>query len=260
MEHLPIIYIDFECDNNRQVIEFAALCVQNGCVLEEIHYFIRQPLKNKFAYFKTAENSHCIEYKTLFDKGIDWTKACSELYKLIVSFNNNLIIKGYGTDVNEQSLKATFSFLKNMDNIKYEQVILPNWVDRQYERYHVAANNMKNNSYIISCNSLNHCLKFFPHWLSQGKTPTHSQLAKRSYGFHCALIDTYELAFKDKTLDIYCCDVHFANNFTQKCNSPLLNVHNHTLDSSTDTLFTQYSFNPNVCKCNDTNCCHDVTD
>ena len=102
-----------------------------------------------------------------------------------------------------------------MPAVTYEQVDLPKWTDRQYDHYHIAAFNLKTNSKIISFNHLNHKMKYYPNWISRGKSPTHTQIAKRSFGFHCALIDTYELAFKDKRRNTYCCDCHFLHIFVQ---------------------------------------------
>lgn len=241
MESCPIIYVDIESDNNRKIIEFAALCVNNGFVVDELHFFVTQPLANKFAYIKTAENSHCIDYRTLLDKGIEWFRVSTEFYKLVDSWNQNVIIKGYGSDVDEKSLKAIFPFLSNMTAVTYEQVDLPKWADRQYEHYHIAAFNLKTNSKIISCNHLNHKMKYYPNWISQGKSPTHTQIAKRSFGFHCALIDTYELAFKDKRLNTYCCDCHFSSYF---CTNDT-NAHLVSSFPSDCTLNSQYSLSEN---------------
>ena len=111
-----------------------------------------------------------------------------------------------------------FPFLDYLNNVEYEQVELPNWVTRQYEPYHISAYNMKMMSGMIGCRSIYHHIEFYPYWKRIGKKPTHAQIAKYNYKYHCALIDAYELAFKDGAIPIYCCDTHFEKSFCTKPN------------------------------------------
>jgi hypothetical protein len=212
------VYIDLEYDHNGNVIEIGAIHIKNNVVQDECHHFINQHVIASIAYYRCAENSHCIPTHTLSDDGISLKKATTDFEFFISGINNPFTIKGHGEDVNENNLKLLFPFLNKKDystKITYEQVTLPPWEQRQFEPSHIVAGNMKRGSRLMSCQPYNHKATFRPHWKRQGRAPNHSQLASCSYGYHCALIDAYELAFFEKTLPYYCCDLHFKEHIAE---------------------------------------------
>ncbi len=176
----------------------------------------------------TPSTASAISSPICWEKGISKARVMCNFKNFITSIKGDLTIKGFGDDVCKSGLQYTFPFLKDCSNITYQQVELPPWEERQYKKYHIASYNMKKASQILSCHSQNHRIKFNPAWKRQGKHQTHSRLAKLSYGYHCALIDSFELAFADNTLDYYCCDSHF-------CQQPEQNTETYT-DTLTEPL------------------------
>ena len=211
------VYIDIECDNNRKVIEIAAIKIKDKVIKQILHNFIKQPNTDSFCYKRTAENSHCIPHYILKRKGIEWVDFTTDFY-LMFQNEDEVTIKTFGDDLSRENLQGMFPFLLYLINVCYEQVQLPPWVERQCQPYHISAYNMKMLSQIADCKSTYHNMEFFPHWKRIGKKPTHTQIAKYAYKYHCALIDAYELAFKDKAIPLYCCDTHFENCFYIKPN------------------------------------------
>jgi len=212
------VYIDLEYDQNGNVIEIGAIHLRNNVIQDECHHIINQHSYADIAYYRCAENSHCISINTQTDVGISLKSAIADFEFFISEIDNPLTIKTHGEDVNEDNLKLLFPFLNKKDystKITYEQVTLPPWEQRQLEPAHIAAGNMKRESQIVACQPHNHGVTFRPHWKRQGRTPNHSQIANYSYGYHCALIDVYELAFFEKTLPYYCCDLHFKEHIAE---------------------------------------------
>lgn len=205
------VYIDFEYDNNGDIIEIGAICVAGGYILKEFHCFIRRDIY-LYKYNVCAHNSHCIHPSILNINGIYEEWAFNDFKNFFLSIKGIITIKGHGKDITKSSLENQFSFLKELP-INYVQVNLPVWSVRQYEKSHIAALGMKLCTRLISCNRDNHKMSYQPTWLIQGKTPNHTKIAKLAYGAHCALIDCYEMAFYDEKLELFCCDEHFANYF-----------------------------------------------
>lgn len=208
------VYLDFEYCNNKDIIEIGAICVSSGYILKEFHCFIRRDIK-LYPYNVCAENSHCIHPSVLNMNGINEECAFTDFENFFSSLKGKIIIKGHGDDVTKKSLENKFPFLKNYVS-KYSQVNLPIWSMRQFEKSHIAAFNMKLTTNLISCHRDNHKIPYKPTWLYKGETPNHTKIAKFAYGAHCALIDCYEMAFYERKLDLYCCDMHFVDYFT--CN------------------------------------------
>lgn len=210
---MSIIYIDFERDNSQNIIEIGALHTLNNKVENEFHCLIRREIFSIYNYYRCAENSHCISPNLLHRIGINENDAILSFRQFMEAINGPIIIKGYGVDVNEENLCKLFPFLSAMMCVTYEQVHLLPWHQRQFDSSHISTMNMKTICSIVSCNSSNHSVKYFPTWQrSNGSTTNHSKIAKLPYGFHCALFDCYELAFFDKKLEKYCCDAHFEDN------------------------------------------------
>ena len=209
---MSIVYIDLEYDNNHNLIEIGTIHICNNKVQNEFHRIIRQFITDKFSYYRCAENSHCIPIEILAVNTISCKQAIAELKSFFDNIMEPFTLKGHGHDVNEFNLKLLFPFLKDYattTKISYEQATLPPWKERHFGSYHIAASTMKRGSQLMSCQPKNHKVPYFPYWRRKGKEPNHSQLAKHNYGYHCALIDAYELAFFEETLPCYCCDTHF---------------------------------------------------
>ena len=232
---MSIIYIDTESNNNQQIIEIAAIKVKDKVIKQVNHHFIKQTNTDSFSYRRTAENSHCIPFYILKQKGIEWIDYTTDFY-LMFNDEENVTIKTFGYDLTKENLQGMFPFLMYLNNVDYEQVYLPGWIERQKEPYHISAFNMKLQSKIIGCSDKYHCMEYNPYWKRIGKKPSHSEIAKYAYTYHCALVDAYELAFKDGAIPNYCCDTHFENCFYTK------------------------PINYQVCTCNSPNCKHDVVD
>lgn len=210
---MKTLYIDFELNSRREIIEFGAVLINNGKIACELHKFVqRLPEDSKFHYYRTAENSHCILPGTLKELGCNVQTMEKEFFELILeetAAESVFYIKGHGEDTKQIYLERVFPFLRDFNNINYEQVELPPWVEREPAFYHISAYKMKQQCRIVSCNKDYHSITYYPHWKRLNKQASHTQMAKESYGFHCALIDAYELAFKDGAIDPYCCDLHF---------------------------------------------------
>jgi len=192
------------------VIEIGAIHIRNNVVQDECHYIINQHITDYITYYQCAENSHCIPMNILSNDGISLKHATTDFKFFIADIDHPFTIKGHGEDVNEDNLKLVFPFLEDYSTkITYKQVTLPSWEQRQFEPSHIAAGYMKRVSRLMACQPNNHEATFRPHWKQQGRPPNHSQLAKLNYGYHCALINAYELAFFEKNLPYYCCDLHF---------------------------------------------------
>ena len=205
------VYLDFECDNKSDIIEIGALLISNGAILKEFHCFIRRDI-SLYHYNICAYNSHCIHPMVLHINGLPEEIAFEDFKNFILSIKGNINIRGHGNDVTKTYLESKFPFLRDLP-INYLQVYLPVWKDRQYEKFHICALNMKNATRLISCHRDNHKMKFNPTWKHNEITPNHTGIARLTCGFHCALIDCYEQAFYEQKLDYYCCDTHFAINY-----------------------------------------------
>lgn len=206
------VYFDLEYDNNGNIIEIGALNIFNNNIINQFHCFIRTHVDNIFLYNRCAQNSHCIPSVVLHNQGFLLSDALIELKLFFSEIKGSIQIKGHGEDIKKDNMEKLFPFLKDF-KIIYLQVNLPIWELRQYEKYHIAAHNMKYTSLLIPCHYKNHGLRFYPYWMIKNKKPTHSMIAKFAYGAHCALVDCYELAFYENKLEIYCCDTHFSNYF-----------------------------------------------
>ena len=226
---MTTIYFDLEYDHKGRIIEIGALNIFGNKIISQFHCFIRCDVENIYLYNRCAQNSHCIHSTVLHNYGLSLKDAMDEIKLFFKDIKGPILLKGHGTDIDKDNLETLFPFLKDLYVI-YHQVALPHWNIRQYEKYHIAALNMKNTSKLTPCHSKYHGMNFFPYWMMKKKQPTQSMIAKLTYGGHCALIDCYELAFFENKLDIFCCDDHFSANFNfdiQPYNEPVCNnIHN----------------------------------
>ena len=86
------IYIDIECDNNRNVIEIAAIKIKDNVIKKVLHNFIKQENTDTFCYRRTAENSHCIPHHILKRKRIDWVDYTTDFYLLFTENDEKKIL------------------------------------------------------------------------------------------------------------------------------------------------------------------------
>lgn len=214
------VYLDFEYDNNGDVIEIGAIYVFGYYIHNYFHCFIKREITNLHRFNVCSQNSHCIHHLTLHLDGITFDLAMSEFENFFENIDGPISIKGHGDDILQDNLENKYSFLKRID-VTYDQVNLLPWKDRQFEKSHIAAFNMKNVTNLIPCHRKNHGLKYNPSWLYQFKTPNHTKIAKLSYGAHCALIDCFEMAFYENSLIHYCCDDHFKDYFITETTRPI---------------------------------------
>lgn len=203
------IYIDFENDNVGRIIEIGAVILEDEHFIQEYHSFINERLHSTYSYYKTAENSHCISPQTLYNMGISRLELNVRFRDLLLDLKTPITFKGHGLDITQEAMECEFPFLRFIKNITYQQLHLPTWDIRVTEQYFLSALKMKETTNIASCCATNHEILYDPYWNSIYKKPTACKRAKSQFGFHCALFDSYLLAFYDKTLDYYCCDISF---------------------------------------------------
>lgn len=208
------VYIDFERNNLGELIEIGAVAVDNATgKIHEFHQIIKQKLVNRWEYNTCAENSHCITSNTLLLEGIEEPKA-----KILFQyFLNQLMLPinfyGHGVDTEEEYLLTHFPMLKTY-YASFNQVRLPNWSERDGQRYYNATYLMKSTSLMFACSYKNHLMEYLPFRMKQNKLlETDSQLCKYKFKYHCALFDSYMLAFYMQQIPEYCCDDHFQLNF-----------------------------------------------
>lgn len=215
---MAIIYLDLEYDNDRNIIEIGALCVSNGNILREFHRLVRTTVRDLFRYNRCAQHSHCIHTNTLTTYGVALTDALQDFREFIGS--ELITLCGHGDDMKADNLRAVMPFLREMQNVNYAQVHLPGWNTRQRESYFHSALRLRLCSKLYGCSSNYHAMQYLPTWKLLDDSPTHTQIAKLIYNYHCALIDVYLLAFFEGTLPMYCCDEHFMHVY----NTPIINT------------------------------------
>ena len=224
-----IIYLDTEYDNDGNIIEIGALCISNGKVLREFHCLIRNKVSNLYYYNRCAQHSHCIHVNTLSNYGIMLDEALRDFQDFISLAGSEVVhLRGHGQDMLADNLTRLFPFLREMHNIIYEQVSLPKWNQRQHESWFIGALRMKSCSKLYACNSNYHAMQYLPNWKLFDKEPTHTQIVKYLFNFHCALIDAYILSFYEETLPTYCCDMHFKHVFVTPNENNTVYVHDCT--------------------------------
>ena len=208
------VYLNLQYDNNLCVIEIGAIHVFNSMIQDEFHCFIKTTACtqdfNLCRYNMQAQNSHCIHANVLKYTGLSIDEATDNFRKFLSKIPGSVIQLSCIEDSNK--LENYFSFLKDLKNIiYYETIKLPAWNSRQFDKPHISALKMKQFSSIHSCNASNHALSYRPAWKLSAKKPSHSQQARYMYGFNCALISAYEIAFYKGMLELFCCDKHFKN-------------------------------------------------
>ena len=167
-----------------------------------------------YTYKICARHSHCIPPYIILEEGATAQLLNNDFKNFLESINSTtIIIKGHGLDIDKKELMQSFPFLADMDEIQYMQVGLPPWSERKDGDYHHATHYMKQFSRILPCTKDNHSMNFI-YSDFDGYKQSHTKMAKQFYGFHCALFDSIELAFYEKTLQLYCCDKHFKNAFS----------------------------------------------
>ena len=204
------VYIDIERDYQDNIIELSAIIVSDFKI-QGIFQELIQPGPNceLIHYVRQAKFCHCIPAYILGNHGIEYSLAIQKFHKFIKTIAYDTIhIIGHGLDTTRLELEKQFTFLKYIPDLKYKQCELPNWETRRDKDYHLAAYYMKEFSKILPCNRLRHSMNFIPRQRNS-ENITHGQMSKKAYGFHCSLIDCFELAFFEQTLPLYCCDSHF---------------------------------------------------
>lgn len=208
------VYIDFERNEMGELIEIGAVAVdEHSGKIREFHELIKQELNNRYKYNICAENSHCIEHETLMKEGIAEHKAIILFENFINHCKLPVVFNGHGPDINENYMCLNFPFLKR-GYYTYKQINLPGWNVRDNKDYFLATYLMKTTSKMFSCSSKLHSMNYLPFKLKKkGKLNTNAQNAKNKFGFHCALMDSYLIAFYERDIPCYCCDEHFKRNF-----------------------------------------------
>ena len=218
------IYIDFKRDCNQDIIEIAAVCVSQRKIVATFHHFIDRNFFNSYDYKLTASYCHCIPESVLKNEGASENMVRHLFVNWIESLNFEFItIKGHGEDTSRESIEkwVDIQSFSNLSHLEYEQVYLPHWNQRRFALYHMSAFVMKEHHAIDKlCSKSNHSLKYRQSLKRRYNTPTHNQLARQQYGFHCALIDCFEMAFYENALPTYCCDDHFIDLFDSSMNNP----------------------------------------
>ena len=202
---MSCIYIDIALDNFDNIIEFAAIYMNNGLIQRGLHYFGEQAIVDKHSYKLEAHKWHCIPPFVVEEAGRthdDMTISFkSFLYFICTPY---VIIK---SDFTKERLQCLFPFLTEFD-IDYVEINLPPWEERRYKDYHISTQYLKRFTKILPCNSMNHSMAYLP---ADGTTfsTSHSELCKVFHGFNCTLFNVFEYAFYDKVIPLYCCDFHF---------------------------------------------------
>jgi len=213
---MSIVYIDFECDNNDEIIEVGAVCVKDNHVQSVLHTFVDPFIQDVGNYERTAKYSHCIPHRILKLHGCSKSMVKQKFLEWIHNETiHPVTIKGNGSDVTKFALEKWIPALGFIQGLQYEQVTLHLWADRVYEKYHISAGIMKEVSLNMKCCRGYHSLPKTKQWRGISMESAHTKIAKDMHGFHCALFDAFELAFYEKTLKYYCCDKHFINHFFQ---------------------------------------------
>lgn len=200
------VYIDFE-SFNENVIEMSAVLIFDQKMIDVFHNIIQQTVSNRADYILQAKHSHCMDCEVLEFFGTPEDKVKEQFIQWLKQFNFEVItIAGHGLDTTRLSLEKWIPELTTLSNLKFEQVILPPWIERQYGKYHIDTFKMKELCQTLPCGKLQHGLA--PKLLAKNRY-NHSHVARYIYGFHCSLFDCFELAFFENTLPSYCCDFHF---------------------------------------------------
>ena len=105
-----IIYVDFECDDSNNIIEFAAIHVSNQHVQNILHQFCNSDSDNPFAYTSCAMHSHCITKNTLFSKTIPFQNLQTEFKTFIEFIKSPVAIKRPRKWYDQKGVGEIFSF------------------------------------------------------------------------------------------------------------------------------------------------------
>lgn len=213
------VYMDLEYDNNFEIIEIGAVAIENRYIINLYHSFIRRPLTNTIKYIQSAQHCHCIHPSVLNYEGVTMDFAMIEFENFFNELEGHIILKGYGDDMMKSNLEELFPFLRKL-KIKFQQVELPPWKERQFLKPHISALNLKNATKLLPCHQRNHSLKFSPCWKYKNMSPNESKIARYTYGFHCSLVDSLECSFFDNAIDLYSCDKQFSKIFLCNFNNP----------------------------------------
>lgn len=225
-----IIYLDYVLDNYGSIIEIGAVAVENQSIIAIFHELVFQDLTNPYLFYRASEKSHCISPHTLIQHGKDEEIVKNLFIEWIKTISDSLTLSLRACCCNVQSIKSWIPSLESLDFITYDQVDLPSWSERSNKNYHLSAYKLKVYSRLLPCNYTKHTMDFNIHW-KETDSPTHTQIAKDMYGYRCALINAFELAYYEFQLALYCCDVHFHHNAHQLIQTPEIEFTNTSNDA-----------------------------
>jgi len=192
------VFIDFE-GKHPYLIEVAAVAVLPNREIRTFNFLSSDALSDQ-DFVRNARFCHCISSSALHRHGIPFVEI-QEAFRLFFSqLTETIYVYGYGTDVDLPELKRSFPSIP-WECMVLQQVQLPNWVDRDHQLYHEAANRLKRLGHlpgtdlVLSHTSPVHTV-FYCCYGDKEKNK-----AKRRHGYHCAEADCYELAFFTGVLD-----------------------------------------------------------
>lgn len=162
------------------------------------HRVIRQGAFSPRHY--DAGYCHCMPKNCLLEFGHTLSDVQTSMIQFFEESVYPIYLFGHGTDMTRDELLKMFPDVNwQQRNMIFRQVALPCWIERHDLPCHRAAIGLKENrlgqyqaTFTCRLKSV-HCAPF-----KSGKRSTLSTTLKRVYGFHCALVDAFELAFYTK--------------------------------------------------------------
>jgi len=202
------IYLDFE-SFERDHIEVGAILTFSNQLVDTFHELIWRDIKKPDDFAIHARYSHCIDPVDLDFGGVYENLVKSKFLAWIKKFNfPSITIAGHGPDVCRKSLIEWIPELDAVSHLSYEQVNLPEWIERKTADYHLSAHTMKEVAQYQNCHKQNHRLDLR---MDFRVCANHSQIARYMHGYHCALFDSFELAFYERSIPLFCCENDFSN-------------------------------------------------
>ena len=184
MSNVTYYFIDIEGVAPFNVEEIAL--VRKSLSLNNLK-FRKWVIKPNFTSHQNAPFCSCISRNVQCRKYCI-TEAQHEMIEFINEIPGNRIICGHGTDVERKCLEMTFPLIQ-WSNYRFMSFQLPPWIERDAEEYHKNAKYLKDSK--LFCQA--HTLVYRPSYNKSGVLTFSSQI-KYKYGYHCALIDAFELA------------------------------------------------------------------
>ena len=215
-DYNTIVYIDIEGRNFENLSEIAAIAFKRNYLQEFSCCKTHQELsccktywnlctaefmnsKNAASYNFNASFCHCIGDTSIRMYGKPFHRIQNEFTNYFNSLPRPILLRSNGEDVSTPNLVKAFPLIDS-NNISWSDIQLPPWRERDIETYHQVVRLLKREDFrrppIIHCRSFNHGLK-----LRKPKRGGPSSQIKFEYGYHCAAMDSLELAFKDGFLN-----------------------------------------------------------